>query len=145
MTNTVFLCIWHKPRYQSIIAILLGGESVYYYDSDVPFPQSREKLGRFVGFADNDVGDAFCFKVATGDTEQVIYRSVLRPALDHDNNNKRPTSNHSKKFIDSDTLPTNGESNQDLDKITKSDLLQGESFGLNEAQSETQPIPGALL
>ena len=87
------------------------------------------KIARFAGFADN-VGDAFCFKVATGDTEQVIYRSVLRPALDHDNNNKRPTSNHSKKFIDSDTLPTNGESNQDLDKITKSDLVQGEIFGL---------------
>ena len=39
----------------------------------------------------------------------------------------------------------NGEMNQDLDKITTSDLLHGESFSLNEAQSETKPIPGALL
>ena len=69
----------------------------------------------------------------------------MRSALDHGNSNKRSTFDHPKKPIDSDTLPTNGESNKDLDKIAKSDLLKGESFGLNEAQSETQPVSGALL
>ena len=32
-----------------------------------------------------------------------------------------------------------------LDKLTNNELLKCETFGLNEAQSETQPVPGALL
>ena len=115
---------------------------VYYYDADVPFPQSREKLGRFAGFADN-VGDAFCFKVVTSDTEQVIYRSVLRSALDKGNSNKRPSTIQSLKKCKSDTLPTNCEE-VPLDQLTNDDLLKDEVL-LTEAQSETQPVPGALL
>ena len=104
---------------------------MYYYDSDATFPQSREKFGCFAGFADN-VGDVFCLKVVARDTEKVFYRSVLRSALDHGNSNKRPTSDTTKKSIGSHNLPTNGESNKDLDRITKSDLLKGETFGLKE-------------
>ena len=118
-------------------------ESVYYYDADMLFPKSREKLRRFAGFADN-VGDAFCFKVVTSDTEQVIYRSVLCSALDKGNSNKRPSSHdHSKKKIESDTLPTNGESIP-IDRLTNDDLLKNETL-LTKAQSETQPVPGAFL
>ena len=117
-------------------------ETVYYYDADLPFPQSREKLGRFAGFADN-VGDAFCFKVVTSDTEQVIYRSVLRSALDKGNSNKRPSTIQSLKKCKSDTLPTNCEE-VPLDQLTNDDLLKDEVL-LTEAQSETQPVPGALL
>ena len=59
-----------------------------YYDSDVPFSGSRELQGKFAGFADN-VGDAFCFCIVTDDTEEVIYRLVLRSALDEANLNIR--------------------------------------------------------
>lgn len=57
----------------------------------MPFPQYCEKTACFAGFADN-VGDAFCFKVVTADTEEVVYRPVLHSALDTANDNKRPSN-----------------------------------------------------
>ena len=63
-------------------------DRVYYLDAEVPFPQSKEKLGRFVGIAEN-TGDALTFLVYTEDTEQVIARSVLRTAEDPTTTNKR--------------------------------------------------------
>jgi hypothetical protein len=41
-------------------------DKVYYLDAEVPFPQSKEKLGRFVGIAEN-TGDALTFLVYTKD------------------------------------------------------------------------------
>ena len=114
-------------------------EPVYYYDADMPFPQSREKLGRFAGFADN-VGDSFCFKVVTADTEEVIYRSVLRSATDVNNPNLRPSNVRSEKF--GATLPRNGEC------FESDGVCGGEDdggFGISEIQADLQPIPGALL
>ena len=96
-------------------------EPVYYYDPDMPFPDSRERLGHFAGFAD-DVGDSFCFKIVSTDTEQVIYRSVLRSALDDNNPNLRAQSI---------SRSTNGESSTDS--------------GLPPETQYTQPLPGALL
>ena len=87
----------------------------------------------------------FCFKVVTSNTKQVIYYSVLRSALDKGNINKRPSSNQSKKNCERDTLPANGEQVPfPLDQLTNDDLLKDEVL-LTEAQSETQPVPGALL
>ena len=63
-------------------------EPVYYYSNDMPFPESREKLGHFAGFV-NNVGDSFCFQIVSTDNSQILYRSVLRSALDTDNPNFR--------------------------------------------------------
>ena len=52
-------------------------EPVFYYDHEASFPDPKEKLGRFVGFAEN-TGDALTFLVFTEDTQQVIARSVVR-------------------------------------------------------------------
>ena len=60
-------------------------EPVYYMvrdDQGPSFPsETPEKLGRFVGFAEN-VGHAMTYKVLTDDTNKVIQRSVLRSARD---------------------------------------------------------------
>jgi hypothetical protein len=53
-------------------------EPVVYFQPDASFPGSKEKFGRFVGFAEN-VGDALTFKILTDDTK-VIHRSNVRPA-----------------------------------------------------------------
>ena len=69
---------------------------------------------------------------------------MLRSALDKQHSNKRPSnSDQLKKKEDSATLPTNGES-VPLDQLTNNDLLKDEVL-LSEAQSETQPVPKALL
>ena len=103
-------------------------EPVYYYDQDLPFPDSREKIGRLAGFADV-FGDAFCFKVVTVDTQEVIYRSVLRSATDEGNKNLRPSN---RKPPDPDA-PFFG--NREISVLE--DLL-------SESQMETLPIPNVL-
>jgi len=62
-------------------------QPVFYYDRNASYPDSKEKYGHFVGVAHN-VGDALTYKVLT-DHDQVIMRSVLRPADDLKNPNKR--------------------------------------------------------
>ena len=67
-------------------------EPVYYLDDDGGFPsQSKEKLGRWVGVAEN-VGDVLTWWVLTDDTKKVIPRSVLRSALDGKNPNLRASN-----------------------------------------------------
>ena len=61
-------------------------EPVYYMD-DVGFPQTREKLGHWIGVAEH-VGDALCFQILT-EKRTVINRSVLRSATPKDLQNKR--------------------------------------------------------
>ena len=64
-------------------------EPVYYHDPTAPFPsESTEKKGRFVGVAEN-VGDSLTFKILTDDTNQIIYRSTVRSALNQDERNLR--------------------------------------------------------
>ena len=62
-------------------------ESVYYYDPSSPYPLPKEKVGRFLGVAEN-VGDTLTYKILTSDTQEVIYRSVVRP-IDAENANLR--------------------------------------------------------
>lgn len=53
------------------------------------FPSTtHEKAGRFVGFAET-VGDKFCYKVLTDDTQKIIYRSAIRSARDTVEVNRR--------------------------------------------------------
>jgi len=62
-------------------------QKIYYKieDSAKQFPShSNEKLGYWVGFADN-VGDAMTWKILTEDNH-VIYRSSIRPADDDSRN-----------------------------------------------------------
>ena len=92
-------------------------EPIYYYASDIPFHESREKLGHFAGFVDN-VGDSFCFKIVSADNDQILYRSVLRSALDTTNSNFRAVPEH--------LLPasTNGERTETLPKLLLRDASE---------------------
>jgi hypothetical protein len=57
-------------------------EPVYYKLDDSTFPsESREKLARFVGIAEN-VGHFMTFKILNEDTMKIIFRSKARSALD---------------------------------------------------------------
>ena len=53
-------------------------EPVYYHDYD-SYPESSEKLGYWVGVAQN-VGDALTFQILTHDTNQIVERSTVRAA-----------------------------------------------------------------
>ena len=75
----------------SVLLVFYWYQRVYYYMPDAKFPKSKERLGRIVGIAEN-VGDALTFLVLTDDTNQVIARSVLRPADDDANPNKRSST-----------------------------------------------------
>ena len=75
-------------------------ERVYYYDPLTSFPESKEKLGRFVGIAEN-VGDTLTYKILTEKTEQIICRSVVRSAEVEENlKNKRADSTDQKRGAD---------------------------------------------
>jgi hypothetical protein len=54
---------------------------VLYLDSVSKFPETTERPGYFVGFADN-VGDALKFKILKNDLVTVLHRSVFRSAAD---------------------------------------------------------------
>ena len=63
-------------------------EKLYLLDTEVRFPESKEKAGSFVGITEN-VGDALTYWVLTEDTEKVIARSVICRAEDPETQNKR--------------------------------------------------------
>jgi hypothetical protein len=74
---SALLCfVWYQP--------------IFYYrmEGKTPFPESKEKLGRFVGISESK-GDALTFKILTNDTKEVIHRSVVRPADDPKHPNAR--------------------------------------------------------
>ncbi len=62
-------------------------QPVYYYDKSSSFPKTKEKLGWWMGVAEN-VGDALTYRVLTTE-EQIICRSVLRPGDDEKHPNHR--------------------------------------------------------
>jgi hypothetical protein len=65
-------------------------EPVLYLDpvSKVRFPETTERPGYFIGFADN-VGDALTFKILKNDLVTVLHRSVVRSAADASHRNRR--------------------------------------------------------
>ena len=63
-------------------------EPVLYLDPVSKFPETTERPGHFVGFADN-VGDKLTFKILKNDLSTVLHRSVIRSAADANHRNKR--------------------------------------------------------
>ena len=63
-------------------------QPIYYYEKDATsFPESKEHYGHWLGISEN-CGDEMTYYVLTNEG-QVISRSVLRPAEDKKNPNKR--------------------------------------------------------
>jgi hypothetical protein len=56
--------------------------------SKFQYPETTERPGYFVAFADN-VGDALTFKILKNDLATVLYRSVVRSAADASHQNRR--------------------------------------------------------
>ena len=97
-----------RPDISSIM-IYQFWEKVYYKDINADFPSdSSEKLGRFVGVADN-VGHALTYKVLSTE-EKIIFRSRLRSATHTDLKNKilepETTQTLRSKFERDGVLPT---------------------------------------
>jgi hypothetical protein len=63
-------------------------EPVLYLDPVSKFPETTERPGYFVGFADN-VGDSLTFKILKNYLITVLHRSVIRSAADANHRNKR--------------------------------------------------------
>ena len=63
-------------------------EKVLYLDPTETFPATKEKPGYWLGISHN-VGDSLTFKILTDSTEEVIHRSVVRPANDRRFQNQR--------------------------------------------------------
>jgi hypothetical protein len=63
-------------------------EPVLYLDPVSKFPETKERPGYFIGFADN-VGDALTFKILKNDLFTVLHRSVARSAADASHRNRR--------------------------------------------------------
>ena len=80
-------CFGYTPDLSSLLLYTFF-QRVYYLDSEILFPNSKEKAGRFVGITAN-VGDAMTFWILTEDTEQLIARSFIRDAEDPTTANKR--------------------------------------------------------
>jgi hypothetical protein len=55
--------------------------------SKFQYPETTERHGYFVGFADN-VGDALTFKILKNDLVTVLHRSVVRSAADASHQNR---------------------------------------------------------
>jgi hypothetical protein len=56
-------------------------EPVLYVDPVSKFPETSERPGQFVGFADN-VGDKLTFKILKNDLSTVLHRNDVRSAAD---------------------------------------------------------------
>ena len=63
-------------------------EPVLYFNPVSKFPETTERPGCFVGFADN-LGDALTFKTLKKDMITVLHRSVVRSAADVNQRNKQ--------------------------------------------------------
>ena len=63
-------------------------EPVLYLDPVSKFPETTERPGYFIGFADN-VGDKLTFKILKNDLSTILHRSVVRSAADINHRNKR--------------------------------------------------------
>ena len=73
-------CFGETPDISNILHHCFFDKVLYYcpYES---FPTTKEKIGRFIGFAEN-TGDALTYVILTEDDE-VLHRSVVRTASDN--------------------------------------------------------------
>jgi hypothetical protein len=97
------------PQDISHILMFYWFEPVLYLDqvSKCLFPETTERPGYFVGFADN-VGDALTFKILKYDLVTVLHRIVVRSAADASYRNRRVSfeSNVQKSVKLLDTKPS---------------------------------------
>ena len=84
-------------------------EPVYFLDQDTRFPETGERLGRFVGITENH-GDALTYWILTPDN-QLLARSVVRTATGNEPNQWASTSTESKG---SEDLESTGNSEEVL-------------------------------
>ena len=88
-----------KPDISAII-IFQFWELIYYKHINAKFPHdSNEKIGRFVGVADN-VGHALTYKILS-DENTILYRSTIRSAIKTDVKNRRLEPNVHQEYIKS--------------------------------------------
>ncbi len=115
-------------------------EPVLFEASDGSYPDTKERLGRLVGFAPN-VGDALTFEVLTDDTKQIICRSVIRPARDLKNPNLRVFTPAGERKTERDPFPKA----DDTPLLTPSEIvnltLSGERPN-KRPQAEPPPVNG---
>jgi hypothetical protein len=84
----------YQNRYQggapdiSHILMFYWFEPVLYLDPVSKFPETTERPGYFVGFADN-VGYALIFKILKNELVTVLHRIVVRSAADTSHRNRR--------------------------------------------------------
>ena len=132
------------PDISSLLCFRLY-EPVYYHLDDSDFPSEfTEKLGYFVGIAEN-VGHALTFKILTKDTSKIIYRSRIRSAMKPSERNLRidfegtesvpeiVKSKHNKDLLEGKTMPT-----------FDPDSLVGRSF-LKNPEEDGQRFRGKIL
>jgi hypothetical protein len=63
-------------------------EPTLYLDPVSKFPETTERTGYFVGFADN-VGDTLKFKILKKDLVAALHRIMVRSSADASHQNKR--------------------------------------------------------
>jgi hypothetical protein len=98
-------------------------EPVYYLDPNVSYPDTKEKLGHFLGIAEN-TGDDMVFWVLTG-KRTVLARSVCRSALNISEPNKRqdkPDARRVGSLDDNDEKPIASSDDPSVEKFSL-DLL----------------------
>ena len=114
-------------------------EPVYYYDPiGNKFPDTKEKIGHFVGIAENK-GDELTFWVLTGH-RTVIARSVIRSAL----NSREPNKREGTKIApglegssDASTTDTTDTGEPKLELLLASELSK--SMGMSESMTLLDP------
>ena len=87
--NTPLFTLTGQRNDISMLLCFVWFQPVYYKVYEKSFPsESQEARGRFVGISEH-VGHRMTFKILTDDTQQIIYRSEVRSALDHTGTNLR--------------------------------------------------------
>lgn len=98
-------------------------EEVYFLESETSFPQSKERLGRFVGVADS-MGDAMTFLIYNQDTDKIIGRSVVRSTNNPKTSNKRINNTMPRVVGMHDIHPNNQLPTIDPDKLLGTSFLK---------------------
>ena len=93
-------------------------EPVYYLVHDASFPDTREALGYFVGFAES-CGDVLTFNILNPETNRLLPRSAVRSAVQSPNPNYRVLS-----------LPGSGEASEDIIDLSSDDNTTSHSHVL---------------
>jgi len=77
--QTPYFVRWGETPDISPLLSFTWYEPVYYLESTETFPSTRERLGYWIGVADN-VGDFLTYWILTADHQHVVARSVVRSA-----------------------------------------------------------------